>query len=69
MRKTMVVENPKVMFGSNKGRGRNFNGGEGKKMDGSVEVLVIICLVQRSGQKGMERYFKIKLPIYLYYKL
>ena len=31
----------------------NFNGGEGKEMDGSVEVLVIICLVQRRGQKGM----------------
>jgi len=34
-------------------------------MDGSVEVLVIICLVQRRGQNGM--HFKTKLPIYPYY--
>jgi len=69
------------MFGSNKGRGRNVNGWEGKEMDESVEILVIICLVQRRGQKGMNfnciyvrfklngqgRYFKTKLPFYFYF--
>ena len=73
LRKTMVAENPKVMFGSNKG--------SGKEMDESVEILVIICLVQRRGQKGMNfnciyvrfklkregKYFKTKLPFYRYF--
>lgn len=60
---------------------RTFNGGEGKKMDGSGEVLVIICLAQKRGKRGIHfnstyvrfklngegRYFKTKLTFYPYY--
>jgi len=76
LRKTL-----KLCLVQTKAEGRKFNGGKGKEIDGSVEILIIICLVQRRGQNGMNfnciyvrfklkregKYFKTKLPFYRYF--